>query len=87
MSDTYSQFDSASNKSGNTEQYHSLKLSLDLHSVRNLQTSANLYIRYKLKLKEDHEYQSQVATPVSAGGHSTELESTFASYDFIATKQ
>ena len=56
MSDTYSNFDSASNKSGNTDSFHSLKLSIDLHSVRNFSTAANLFIRYNLQLKEDHQF-------------------------------
>ena len=64
MSDHYSgeSFEQPSGRSGgnasNSNLPHSLKLSIDLLSVKNMQVAANIIMAYQLKLREVHTFQS-----------------------------
>lgn len=101
MSEFYSEYEQNSNKSGaggdEANALHKLKLSIDLASVRNMNTAANVIVAYEIKLKEVHSFSSsmpeknynvqQPPVAVSAQkGIDTQLANTFASYDFQATK-
>ena len=88
MSDNYENesFEKSSNKS-DANAAHSLKLSIDLLSVRNLQAAANLVASYQLQLNELHSFQSSPPTPVNQGGADTQLQNGFASFEFLASKQ
>ena len=56
MSDNYSEsFENASNKSDQNAT-HSLKLSIDLMSVRNMVTSANIFATYQIQLDQKHNF-------------------------------
>ena len=50
--------------------------------------AANISVAYNLNLKETHSFSSSPPTPVSQNmNQDTNLTNTFASYDFLATKQ
>lgn len=88
MSDNYENesFEKSSSKSDQNAA-HSLKLSIDLLSVRNLQSAVNLVAGYQLQLNELHSFQSSPPTPVNQGGADTQLQNGFASFEFLASKQ
>ena len=54
---------------------HKLKLSIDLHSVKDLQFATNMVCQYSLKLSvtQTRVFKAQQATPVSQGAHETQL--------------
>jgi centrosomal protein CEP120 len=54
----------SNNKSGGPE-VHKLKLSIDLLSVRNFSTAANVFVTYELQLKETHSFQSSPPTAIT----------------------
>jgi hypothetical protein len=64
MSEKYSGYDTTSNNSGmmseDVNAPHSLKLSIDLLSVRNMTMAANVIVAYEIKLKEVHSFQSSM---------------------------
>lgn len=62
MSEFYSEYEQNSNKSGTEEANapHKLKLSIDLVSVRNMTTAANVIVAYEIKLKEVHSFSSSM---------------------------
>ena len=63
MSEFYSEYEQNSNKSGAGDDQnapHKLKLSIDLASVRNMTTAANIIVAYEIKLKEMHSFSSSM---------------------------
>jgi len=68
-----------------TEQVHSIKLSLEFPSIRELPFEANIGIEYTLPLFQAKSFSTSTATRVSKG-IKVDLKDTFTSYLFESTK-
>ena len=62
MSEYSESFESNNNSGG---EMHKLKLSVDILSVRNFSTAANVFVSYQLQLKDMHQFQSSPPTAVT----------------------
>lgn len=76
----------ASEQSADEQVNHSLKLSIDLLSVKDLNVAANVTCSYQIKLSSgSHSFKTDQPTAVGQSGE-TKLLLGFASYEFQASK-
>lgn len=76
---------------------YQLKLSVDVLSVKNFTTSANVVPKYTLNLQAcgsrqnktlvQHNFAAKEATAVNQGPQETKLSDGFSSFEFTANKQ
>lgn len=70
------------------EETHSLRISIDVHAVKELPFQANIYVQYKINLKKilnAHAFKSHPPVTTQKLGE-TSITNGFSSYEFKANK-